>query len=134
MKPCKLNIQSEILCKIIYALANFDSDHVHVLQRNKLCIFRKGIFCIWYLVPVFYSESVYHSILWKPLSIDYSRLNHQEISPQRSTLKLLVCGNLYVSYCIVCHSSKPLFIQNINWPYKYSTIWRILSSTTSVCV
>ena len=48
MKPCKLNIQREILCKIIYALANFDSDHVHVLQRNILCMFRKGIFCIWY--------------------------------------------------------------------------------------
>ena len=119
MKPCKLNFQSKIFCQISYTMANFDSNHIHVLQRSKICMFRKGCLNVrWQEVVVFFSESVFHSICWKPLSIDYLRLNHQEILPNHSTWKLLECGNLYVFYCIVCHSIQvTLYTKYMNWPY-----------------
>ena len=112
MKPCKLNIQSEILRQIFYALASFDSNHIHLL-RSKLCMSRKGSLTLKQKVLVFFLGSVFHSICLKPLSIDYYQLNNHEISPHWSTLKSLICRNLYVSYCMVCHSIQSRFIQNI---------------------
>ena len=73
MKPCKLNIQSQILCQIFYALASFDSNHIHLL-RSKLCMSRKGSLTLKQEVLVFFSESVFHSICLKPLLIDYYQL------------------------------------------------------------